>query len=66
MEVQRVGRLLTTAEAAKRLRVHAATMRRWRLDDVGPRFLNVGSVYRYPEEYLEAWITEKLSEQAAA
>lgn len=46
--------LLTTREVAERLRVNSCTVRRWRLDDVGPRFLKVGLVYRYPEAELEA------------
>jgi transcriptional regulator with XRE-family HTH domain len=28
--------LLTTEELAKRMRVNPSTVRRWRLDDVGP------------------------------
>lgn len=60
-----LGRLLTTEEAAERLRVHPATMRRWRLDGMGPRYLKVGSVHRYPAHDLEAWIAENLSGRAA-
>lgn len=60
-----LGLLLTTEEVADRLRVHPATMRRWRLDGVGPRFLKVGSVYRYPAHDLESWIAENLSGRAA-
>jgi hypothetical protein len=40
--------LLTTEELAKRMRVNPSTVRRWRLDDVGPPYLRVGTVYRYP------------------
>ena len=48
--------LLTTEELAERLRVNPSTIRRWRLDDVGPPYLRVGTIYRYPVNALEAWI----------
>ncbi len=48
--------LLTTEELAKRMRVNPSTVRRWRLDDVGPPYLRVGTVYRYPIGAVEAWI----------
>lgn len=60
------GQLLTTEEVAKRLRVNPCTVRRWRLDDVGPRFLKVGNIYRYPAEELEAWITESVRTSLAS
>jgi hypothetical protein len=40
-------------------------MRRWRLDGVGPQYLKVGSVYRYPADDLETWIAENLSGRVA-
>jgi excisionase family DNA binding protein len=52
--------LLTTGELAKRLRVNPSTVRRWRLDDVGPRYLRVGTVYRYPASAIEDWIAESV------
>lgn len=58
--------LLFTHEAARRLRVHPATLRRWRLDGVGPPYLRVGSVYRYPADELEAWIRANLTEALAS
>jgi excisionase family DNA binding protein len=61
MNDQSAGRLLTTAEAARRLRVNPSTIRRWRLDGVGPRYLRVNSVYRYPAADLESWIMESLT-----
>ena len=58
--------LLTTEEVAERLRVNPCTVRRWRLDDVGPRFLKVGTIYRYPANELEAWIGESVRTSLAS
>jgi excisionase family DNA binding protein len=64
-EDQRHG-LLTTEEVASRLRVNPCTVRRWRLDDVGPRFLKVGNIYRYPADELEAWISDGVRNSLAS
>ena len=61
-----MDQLLTTEELARRLRVNPSTVRRWRLDDVGPRYLKVGSVYRYPASAVEAWIAESVRESIAS
>jgi excisionase family DNA binding protein len=55
-----IEQLLTTEELAKRMRVNPSTVRRWRLDDVGPPYLRVGTVYRYPVSAVEAWIAERV------
>jgi excisionase family DNA binding protein len=60
------GQLLTTEEVANRLRVNPCTVRRWRLDDVGPKFLKVGNIYRYPADELEAWIAESVRTSLAS
>ena len=52
--------LLTTEELAKRMRVNPSTVRRWRFDDVGPPYLRVGTVYRYPISAVDAWIAESV------
>lgn len=41
--------------------VSRSTVRRWRLDDVGPHYLKIGSIYRYPADDLEAWIAQSLT-----
>lgn len=57
---------LTTADVAQLLRVDGSTIRRWRLDGVGPRFVQVGSVYRYPASLLAAWLDERVRNGRAA
>jgi excisionase family DNA binding protein len=66
MNPPNLGRLLKTEEAARRLRVDASTLRRWRLDGVGPRYFKHGSVYRYPANELEAWIADSMTQRLAS
>ncbi|KRC90051.1 hypothetical protein ASE25_11200 [Terrabacter sp. Root85] len=49
--------LMTTEEVARHFRVDPSTVRRWRLDGVGPRFVKIGHVYRYPRGSLHEWIS---------
>ena len=48
--------LLTEEEVSKRLHVSLASIRRWRLERRGPRFIKVGSLVRYRPEDLEPWL----------
>ncbi len=51
------GYMLKTSEVARRLRVNQSTLSRWRFEGMGPRFIKVGGVYRYPSDLLELWIS---------
>ncbi len=55
--------LMTTAEVAGYFRVDSSTVRRWRLDGLGPRFIKIGSVYRYPRPALDEWIARRITER---
>lgn len=66
MTRQNLGRLLTTEETAARLRVDPSTVRRWRLDGVGPPYLKKGSIHRYPANELESWIADSLKGRLAS
>ena len=46
--------------------MNPCTVRRCRLDDVGPKFLKVGNIYRYPADELEAWIAESVRTSLAS
>ena len=52
------GYMLKSAEVARRLRVNQSTLSRWRFEGLGPRFIKVGGVYRYPSDLLELWIIQ--------
>ena len=48
--------LLTEDDVAKQLNLSLASLRRWRLEKRGPRFIKVGSLVRYRPEDIEAWL----------
>lgn len=58
--------LMTTDEVAEYFRVNASTVRRWRLDGVGPRFVKIGSVYRYPRQLLDLWASARVNKSEAS
>jgi len=47
---------LTEKDVAKQINVSLATLRRWRLERRGPRFVKVGALVRYRPEDLEQWM----------
>jgi hypothetical protein len=51
--------LLTEREVSDHLHVSLASLRRWRLEQRGPRFIKVGSLVRYRLEDLELWLSEQ-------
>lgn len=56
--------LLTTAEAAKILRVGVNTLKDWRYYKTGPDYIKVGCQVRYREAALEAWLQQQTVEAA--
>jgi len=48
--------LLTEYDVAQRLHVSLASLRRWRLERRGPRFIKVSSLVRYRPEDVEEWL----------
>lgn len=46
---------LTEIEVAKRMQISLGTLRRWRLENRGPRYHKFGSLVRYFEQDLVAW-----------
>ncbi len=47
---------LTEKDVAKQINVSLATLRRWRLERRGPRFVKVCALVRYRPEDLEQWM----------
>lgn len=48
-------RFLTESEVSERTRISLATLRRWRLENRGPKYSKFGSLVRYGEEDLVEW-----------
>jgi predicted DNA-binding transcriptional regulator AlpA len=46
---------LTETEVSQRTRISLATLRRWRLENRGPKYYKFGSLVRYGEEELTHW-----------
>ena len=49
--------LLTETEVSHVLRVSLATLRKWRVDKRGPRFIKIGPLVRYQLEDLREWLS---------
>jgi predicted DNA-binding transcriptional regulator AlpA len=48
-------RYLTEIQVAERTRISLKTLRRWRLENRGPKYFEFGSLVRYGEEQLIQW-----------
>jgi hypothetical protein len=51
-----MGNFLTEKDVAKQISVSLASVRRWRLVNIGPRFVKVGALVRYRPEDLQHWM----------
>jgi predicted DNA-binding transcriptional regulator AlpA len=49
------SRFLTECEVSERTKISLATLRRWRLENRGPKYHKFGSLVRYGEEELNRW-----------
>ncbi len=49
------ARFLTECEVSERTNISLATLRRWRLENRGPKYYKFGSLVRYGEEELTLW-----------
>lgn len=49
--------LLTEVDVSRVLQVSLATLRKWRVDQRGPRFIKIGSLVRYQLEDLHEWLS---------
>ena len=47
---------LTEMELSEKLRISLGTLRRWRLENRGPKFRKLGALVRYGEYDLDQWM----------
>jgi predicted DNA-binding transcriptional regulator AlpA len=57
--------LLTEQDVSRHLHISVASLRRWRLENRGPRFIKVGSLVRYRPEDLDTWLLDQPTGGAA-
>ena len=48
-------RFLNELQVSERTRISLATLRRWRLENRGPKYRKFGSLVRYDEDELNHW-----------
>jgi predicted DNA-binding transcriptional regulator AlpA len=48
-------RFLNELQVSERTRISLATLRRWRLENRGPKYHKFGSLVRYDEDELNQW-----------
>jgi predicted DNA-binding transcriptional regulator AlpA len=54
-----VETLLNEHDVARITGMSVATVRRWRLQNRGPRYLKLGASIRYPPQALAAWLKSR-------
>jgi hypothetical protein len=64
MNSESTGCLLTEGQASEILNVSVALLRKWRRVGGGPRFCKIGSLVRYSEADLSAYIDQSRVEAA--
>ena len=52
---------LTELEVSQKTKISLATLRRWRLENRGPRYRKFGSLVRYNEDDLDDWMNAQPS-----
>jgi excisionase family DNA binding protein len=57
-----MNNFLTSKEAAERLSVSVASLRRWRREGSGPRSYRIGGRVMYRPDELDSWVEARASE----
>jgi predicted DNA-binding transcriptional regulator AlpA len=59
-------RLLNEHEVATSCSISVLTLRKWRSEKRGPRFIKISTLVRYRPEDIDAWIAEQKSAPSLA
>jgi predicted DNA-binding transcriptional regulator AlpA len=57
-------RLINEHEVAASCSISVLTLRKWRVQKRGPRFVKIGALVRYRPEDVDAWIAEQSARSA--
>ena len=57
---------LTEEELSARLRVCRGTLKGWRRQGIGPRYVRLNRAVRYPLADLEQWLAERAVDETVA
>lgn len=57
---------LTAKDAAKQLKVHPFTLRRWRKASYGPKPVRVGGRLYYVRSHIKDWLAEQIKDPQGA
>lgn len=58
--------LLTTADVSKLLNVNVRTLRLWRFNKTGPKYVSLSkNILRYPKKELDDWLRERANATGA-
>lgn len=55
---------LPPKKAARILNVSIRTLKKWRMQGIGPRFVKQGRIIRYPLEGLRDWLNGSVADEA--
>jgi predicted DNA-binding transcriptional regulator AlpA len=58
-------RLLNERQVADSCAISVLTLRKWRTEGRGPRFVKIGTLVRYRPEDVDAWIESHESQRAS-
>ena len=66
MKLNTPQRLLNEREVATSCSISVLTLRKWRSEKRGPRFIKISTLVRYRPEDIDAWIAEQQSAPSVA
>ena len=54
-----MGKMMSTADVAKKVGNSEPTLRAWRYQGIGPPFIKVGKLVKYDEADVDRWLAQQ-------